>query len=67
MCALSYVPIIGVNTQDVYTKCISSVISGVVQGLNATVFAYGSTGRYLRDMFMFSKFFPLNTQKLSSA
>ncbi|XP_024027036.1 kinesin-like protein KIN-8B [Morus notabilis] len=29
---------------DVYTKSISSVISGVVQGLNATVFAYGSTG-----------------------
>ncbi|KAB2617620.1 kinesin-like protein KIF19 [Pyrus ussuriensis x Pyrus communis] len=29
---------------DVYTKCISSVISGVVHGLNATVFAYGSTG-----------------------
>lgn len=29
---------------DVYKKCISSVISGVVQGLNATVFAYGSTG-----------------------
>nr|POE59769.1 kinesin-like protein kin-8b [Quercus suber] len=29
---------------DVYKRCISSVISGVVQGLNATVFAYGSTG-----------------------
>lgn len=29
---------------DVYTKSISSVISGVVQGLNATVFAYGPTG-----------------------
>ncbi|XP_050369605.1 kinesin-like protein KIN-8B [Argentina anserina] len=29
---------------DVYTKCISSVVSGVVHGLNATVFAYGSTG-----------------------
>ncbi|GMN34140.1 hypothetical protein TIFTF001_004529 [Ficus carica] len=32
------------TNSDVYTKCISSVISGVVQGLNATVFAYGSTG-----------------------
>ncbi|KAJ0098194.1 hypothetical protein Patl1_28425 [Pistacia atlantica] len=29
---------------DLYAQCISSVISGVVQGLNATVFAYGSTG-----------------------
>ncbi|KAF3439139.1 hypothetical protein FNV43_RR17414 [Rhamnella rubrinervis] len=29
---------------DVYMKSISSVISGIVQGLNATVFAYGSTG-----------------------
>ncbi|GKU98736.1 hypothetical protein SLEP1_g11693 [Rubroshorea leprosula] len=29
---------------DVYQKCISTIISGVVQGLNATVFAYGSTG-----------------------
>ncbi|KAL5556651.1 hypothetical protein UlMin_038887 [Ulmus minor] len=29
---------------DVYVRSISSVISGVVQGLNATVFAYGSTG-----------------------
>jgi len=25
---------------------MSSVISSVVHGLNATVFAYGSTGRY---------------------
>ncbi|TXG60016.1 hypothetical protein EZV62_014589 [Acer yangbiense] len=32
------------TNSDVYGKCISSVISGVVQGLNATVFAYGSTG-----------------------
>lgn len=32
------------TNSDVYTNCISSVISGVVQGLNATVFAYGSTG-----------------------
>lgn len=29
---------------DTYQKCISNIISGVVQGLNATVFAYGSTG-----------------------
>lgn len=29
---------------DVYNKSICSTISGVVQGLNATVFAYGSTG-----------------------
>ncbi|KAI4327280.1 hypothetical protein L6164_019760 [Bauhinia variegata] len=29
---------------DVYSHSVSSVISGVVQGLNATVFAYGSTG-----------------------
>ncbi|XWS45073.1 hypothetical protein CRYUN_Cryun15aG0105300 [Craigia yunnanensis] len=29
---------------DTYQKCISTNISGVVQGLNATVFAYGSTG-----------------------
>lgn len=34
--------------QDVYRRCIRSVIAGVVQGLNATVFAYGSTGRYLK-------------------
>ncbi|MBA0832616.1 hypothetical protein Goarm_016999 [Gossypium armourianum] len=30
--------------KDTYQKCISTIISGVVQGLNATVFAYGSTG-----------------------
>ncbi|XP_022132776.1 kinesin-like protein KIN-8B isoform X2 [Momordica charantia] len=29
---------------EVYTKSISSIIPGVVQGLNVTVFAYGSTG-----------------------
>ncbi|KAK6923894.1 Kinesin motor domain [Dillenia turbinata] len=29
---------------DIYKRRISSTISGVVQGLNATVFAYGSTG-----------------------
>ncbi|TYJ10732.1 hypothetical protein E1A91_A11G228300v1 [Gossypium mustelinum] len=32
------------NNKDTYQKCISTIISGVVQGLNATVFAYGSTG-----------------------
>nr|CAB3493054.1 unnamed protein product [Digitaria exilis] len=32
------------SNSDVY-KNISSTIAGVVQGLNATVFAYGSTGR----------------------
>ncbi|TYJ10734.1 hypothetical protein E1A91_A11G228300v1 [Gossypium mustelinum] len=30
--------------QSTNLKCISTIISGVVQGLNATVFAYGSTG-----------------------
>ncbi|KAJ4714630.1 Kinesin-like protein [Melia azedarach] len=34
----------GCTNMDVYKTCISSIISGVVQGLNATVFAYGSTG-----------------------
>ncbi|KAK1323573.1 hypothetical protein QJS10_CPA02g00008 [Acorus calamus] len=29
---------------DVYIKSISSTIAGVINGLNATVFAYGSTG-----------------------
>lgn len=29
---------------EVYTKSISSIIPGIVQGLNVTVFAYGSTG-----------------------
>lgn len=33
----------GCSNSDVY-KNISSTIAGVVQGLNATVFAYGSTG-----------------------
>lgn len=32
------------TNSDVYKRCISSTIAGVVQGLNATVFAYGSTG-----------------------
>ncbi|KAM7251899.1 hypothetical protein ACFE04_023782 [Oxalis oulophora] len=32
------------TNSDVYTQAICSVVSGVVQGLNATVFAYGSTG-----------------------
>jgi hypothetical protein len=39
--------------QDVY-KNITSTIAGVVHGLNATVFAYGSTGRYA-----FTRFFSL--------
>ncbi|KAL1824184.1 hypothetical protein ACET3Z_010962 [Daucus carota] len=29
---------------DVYMRGISSTVAGVVQGLNATIFAYGSTG-----------------------
>lgn len=29
---------------DVYSRSIRSTVSGVIQGLNATVFAYGSTG-----------------------
>lgn len=32
--------------QDVYKRSIRCTIAGVVQGINATVFAYGSTGRY---------------------
>ncbi|PSS30648.1 Kinesin-like protein [Actinidia chinensis var. chinensis] len=32
------------TNSDVYKRSISSIIAGVVQGLNATVFAYGSTG-----------------------
>ncbi|CAK9150596.1 unnamed protein product [Ilex paraguariensis] len=32
------------NNKDVYERSISSTIAGVIQGLNATVFAYGSTG-----------------------
>lgn len=32
------------RNSDVYERSISSTISGVVHGLNATVFAYGSTG-----------------------
>lgn len=32
------------KNSDVYERSISSTISGVVHGLNATVFAYGSTG-----------------------
>ncbi|XP_043709084.1 kinesin-like protein KIN-8B [Telopea speciosissima] len=32
------------TNMDVYKTSISSTISGVIQGLNATVFAYGSTG-----------------------
>ncbi|KAK1383143.1 Kinesin-like protein KIN-8B [Heracleum sosnowskyi] len=29
---------------DVYMRSISSTVAGVIQGLNATIFAYGSTG-----------------------
>ncbi|KAL9241674.1 hypothetical protein vseg_015756 [Gypsophila vaccaria] len=29
---------------DLYSKVVSSTIAGVVQGINATIFAYGSTG-----------------------
>ncbi|KAJ4966279.1 hypothetical protein NE237_018128 [Protea cynaroides] len=32
------------RNMDVYKTSISSTIAGVIQGLNATVFAYGSTG-----------------------
>ncbi|VFQ70298.1 unnamed protein product [Cuscuta campestris] len=32
------------NNVDVYKKSIQSTIAGVIQGLNATVFAYGATG-----------------------
>ncbi|KAJ9562431.1 hypothetical protein OSB04_007591 [Centaurea solstitialis] len=32
------------KNSDVYARSISSTIAGVVHGLNATVFAYGSTG-----------------------
>ncbi|OVA07337.1 Kinesin [Macleaya cordata] len=34
----------GSTNLDVYETSISSTIAGVIQGLNATVFAYGSTG-----------------------
>lgn len=34
--------------QGVYERSIQSTIAGVIQGLNATVFAYGSTGRYIQ-------------------
>ncbi|KAG9439877.1 hypothetical protein H6P81_020042 [Aristolochia fimbriata] len=32
------------KNEDVYRRSIASTIAGIVQGLNATVFAYGSTG-----------------------
>ncbi|XP_047315459.1 kinesin-like protein KIN-8B [Impatiens glandulifera] len=32
------------RNSDVYKRSVSSIVSGVVQGLNATIFAYGSTG-----------------------
>ncbi|GFZ18866.1 P-loop containing nucleoside triphosphate hydrolases superfamily protein [Actinidia rufa] len=40
--------------QDVYKRSISSIIAGVVQGLNATVFAYGSTGSIINTVLHFS-------------
>jgi hypothetical protein len=41
--------------QDVYNVTASSIVEGVVRGLNATIFAYGATGRYVRqDMFSHS-------------
>ncbi|KAK4367896.1 hypothetical protein RND71_011688 [Anisodus tanguticus] len=33
------------NDKGVYERSIQSTIAGVIQGLNATVFVYGSTGR----------------------
>ncbi|KAH7281365.1 hypothetical protein KP509_36G043700 [Ceratopteris richardii] len=33
-----------IKNLDVYKRVVSSIIKGVVQGLNATVFAYGATG-----------------------
>lgn len=38
-CLLSY-------WQDVYNVTASAIVEGVVRGLNATIFAYGATGRY---------------------
>lgn len=35
-----------VLAQDVYKRSIRPTVVGVIQGLNATIFAYGSTGRY---------------------
>ncbi|KAJ7534867.1 hypothetical protein O6H91_12G007600 [Diphasiastrum complanatum] len=32
------------TNKDVYEKTIGSMVEGVIQGLNATVFAYGATG-----------------------
>jgi hypothetical protein len=31
--------------QDVYNVTASGIVEGVVRGLNATIFAYGATGR----------------------
>lgn len=31
--------------QDVYNVTASAIVEGVVRGLNATIFAYGATGR----------------------
>jgi kinesin family protein 18/19 len=35
-----------VTWQDVYKLTMGSMVEGVVRGLNATIFAYGATGRY---------------------
>ncbi|KAJ7546786.1 hypothetical protein O6H91_08G054500 [Diphasiastrum complanatum] len=32
------------TNKDVYEKTVSAMVGGVIQGLNATVFAYGATG-----------------------
>ncbi|CAK9150597.1 unnamed protein product [Ilex paraguariensis] len=40
------------KNSDVYERSISSTIAGVIQGLNATVFAYGSTGRFGGEMLL---------------
>jgi kinesin family protein 18/19 len=33
------------TNEDVYNATVSSMVEGVVRGLNATIFAYGATGR----------------------
>ena len=35
--------------QDIFNVTASSIVEGVVRGLNATIFAYGATGRYVRQ------------------
>ncbi|KAH9543636.1 hypothetical protein CY35_13G076000 [Sphagnum magellanicum] len=34
------------TNEDVYKLTMGSMVEGVVRGLNATIFAYGATGRY---------------------